>query len=178
MKVSYSCSPNIKSVIDSHNKYILRNEEDQEKRTCNCIRKAECPLDGLCLTENTVYEATITSNDSENAPLVYVGSAETTFKKRFANHKKSFNYEKYENNTELSKAFWKMKRMNKNPKITWKILHKCRPVNRNSMRCNLCISEKLEIALRSENVINARSELVSKCRHVSRFSLQRFDSKD
>ena len=178
IKVSYSCSTSVKSLIDSHNKKVIKDNDNQEKRSCNCINKSECPVNGECLTENTVYEASITTIDSNSEKLVYIGSAGTTFKKRFANHKKSFNCEKYENDTELSKAFWKMKRSYKNPKINWKILHKCKPVNRSSMRCNLCISEKLEIALRRENIINSRSELVSKCRHVNQFSLMRYDSKD
>ena len=33
----------------------------------------------------------------------YKGSCETTFKKRFANHRKSFNNDQYKNETELSK---------------------------------------------------------------------------
>ena len=67
-------------------------------------------------------------------------------------------------------------------KITWKIICHCAPINRNSLRCNLCLNEKLEIALRksnhNENIINSRSELVSKCRHINKFTLMRYDSKD
>ena len=77
---------------------------------------------------------------------------------------------------------WKLKRDNKQPKVTWKIIRHCAPINRNSLRCNLCLNEKLEIALRksnqNENIINSRSELVSKCRHINKFTLMRYDSKD
>ena len=47
--------------------------------------------------------------------MKYIGLAETTFKKRFSNHKKSFNHERYENETELSKQYWKFKRQKKKP---------------------------------------------------------------
>ena len=60
--------------------------------------------------------------------------------------------------------------------------YNCAPINRNSLRCNLCLNEKLEIALiksnDNESIINSRSELVSKCRHINKFTLMRYDSKD
>ena len=172
----------MKSIIDSHNKRVLQPAKKPNRKTCNCNKKNKCPLNGNCLAENTVYEAEITTNSDGDEPMSYVGLAETTFKKRYANHKKSFNIERYENETELSKSFWKLKRKNKDPKVTWKIIRKCKPINKSSMKCNLCLSEKLEIALRKSNInhncINARSELISKCRHVNKYALARFDTKD
>ena len=35
--------------------------------------------------------------------IYYIGIAETTFKKRYSNHKRSFNLQAYENDAELSK---------------------------------------------------------------------------
>ena len=59
-------------------------------QNCNCLRKNECPLDGKCLTTNTIYKATVLSDKPGYKDKIYIDLAETTFKKRFANHKKSF----------------------------------------------------------------------------------------
>ena len=43
--------------------------------------------------------------------------AETTFKKRYSNYRKSFNLAAHKNHTEVSKEFWKTKRRNSVPQI-------------------------------------------------------------
>ena len=57
-------------------------------------------MNGLCLTESLLYYATITC-DKENYTKLYKGICETTFKRRYANHNKSFNIPAYKNDTEL-----------------------------------------------------------------------------
>ena len=51
---------------------------------------------GACLTENknVLYYAIISCDDNTYKPKLYKGICETTFKKPYANHKKSFNAEK------------------------------------------------------------------------------------
>ena len=44
IKVSYSCMPNIKSAINSHNRKILHPPVNSQSRTCNCIKKTDYPL--------------------------------------------------------------------------------------------------------------------------------------
>ena len=61
LKISYSCMPNIKSIIMKHNKTVLQ-EKKQQIKTCNCIKKESCPLNNQCLATNIVYEATVTTN--------------------------------------------------------------------------------------------------------------------
>ena len=39
VKVSYSCMPNIKNIINTHNKKIINPPKDNVKRTCNWLRK-------------------------------------------------------------------------------------------------------------------------------------------
>ena len=39
IKVSYSCMPNIKSKISTHNKKVLNKTVNQNARKCNCITK-------------------------------------------------------------------------------------------------------------------------------------------
>ena len=49
IKVSYSCMPNIDNVIRKHNSKIMKNPAPSTSKTCNCRRKADCPMDGNCL---------------------------------------------------------------------------------------------------------------------------------
>ena len=54
IKLSYSCTLNMKQVIDGHNKAMIKKttkpEEDQPKKMCNCRNETECPLEGGCLS--------------------------------------------------------------------------------------------------------------------------------
>ena len=96
LKVSYSCMPNVTQIISGHNKTILRKApqapQEQATTTCNCRKKAECPLKGACLSEGVIYQATVTSPN--NRTETYVGLTTTSFKRRWRNHQMSFNNEK------------------------------------------------------------------------------------
>ena len=50
VKVSYSYMPNMKNIINPHNKNIINPPKDDIARTCNCIRKHQCPLNEKCPT--------------------------------------------------------------------------------------------------------------------------------
>ena len=63
VKVSYSCMPNIKNKINTHNSKIINPPKDNTARTCNCIRKHQCPLNEKCLTNNVLYKASITPKE-------------------------------------------------------------------------------------------------------------------
>ena len=181
VKVSYSCMPNVKSIISSHNRKILNPTNNlQQEKTCNCIRKETCPMEEKCLTENVIYEATITTPEPDNTVKKYIGLCETSFKKRFVNHKKSFNHERYKNSTTLSTEFWRLKDANLNPTITWRIVRTAPSFHLTSKKCQLCLAEKFEIANHTnpEILLNKRSEVIAKCRHERRFKLALFDSAD
>ena len=107
---------------------VLNNTAETEE-SYNCRNKNNCPLDGKCLTPNIIYEAQITSNQRNYKQKIYIGTAETDFKHRFNNHTKSFNLEHYENDTELSKEYWTLKRNHFIPKVTWRKIRKCAPFN-------------------------------------------------
>ena len=48
-----------------------------------------------------------------------------------------------------------------------------------SKRCLQCLNEKLAIALhKDDNMLNKRSEIISKCRHRNKYMLASYDSKD
>ena len=65
VKISYSCTKNMASTISAHNRKILKPID--ENVGCNCRSNRICPLDGKCLTPNTVCLAEITNNtNTEN----------------------------------------------------------------------------------------------------------------
>ena len=84
--------PNIKTKINAPSKNV---------KHCNWQQKENCSMNGVCLKESLVYYATISCNDKK----LYKGSCETTFKKRFSNHKKSFNVPLYKHDTKLSTEY-------------------------------------------------------------------------
>ena len=180
LKISYSCMPNIRSKINGHNLNIIQNQNiNSNIDKCNCHNKNQCPLNNNCLAENIIYQANITCNLPNHNEKVYIGLCETSFKKRFANHKKSFSHRKYSNETELAKEYWSIKEQNGVPIISWKILRKCRVTSNKRHKCYLCLTEKFEILTYSgNNLLNKRSELITACRHSNRFKLMNSDSKD
>ena len=49
-------------------------------------------MNGACLKESLVYYATISCSDKNYQPKLYKGSCETSFKKRYSNHKNHLMY--------------------------------------------------------------------------------------
>ena len=101
--------PNVKSIINKHNKSVLDPPTNKSKRTCNCINKEKYPLQEKCLTNTIMYKATLTSNQDNYQHKIYYGIIETKFKQRFANHIKSLTHEKHQSNAELSNELWSIK---------------------------------------------------------------------
>jgi hypothetical protein len=68
LKVSYSCMNNVKSIITKHNAHITRNSQTQTTETdnCNCDNKNTCPLPKQCMTNNIIYKATVTTNNTND----------------------------------------------------------------------------------------------------------------
>ena len=108
VKVSYRTTPNLQKIISRHNAKIQRDLEAVGKKTCNCLksRKANCPLNGKCLTESVVYQATITTSEAVPKVHTYIGNTSNDFKERFRNHEKSFNHYRYKTETTLSGFIW------------------------------------------------------------------------
>ena len=175
VKVSYSCMPNVKSIISNHNRRILKsNKITSDRKTCNCRVKNTCPLLGKCLTKSLVYNAEITTTDTHDSKN-YIGVTAGTFKERFNNHKKSLKNSAYSKETELSKYVWNLKRQNRQFNIKWSII-KCAPAySAGGRSCNLCLEEKMSIMKsRKEKTLNKRSEIFSKCRHKNILSARNF----
>ena len=68
VKLSYSCMPNIKSIITMHNKSTLAKCEPKQnvstRNDCNCRKSEECPLQNKCQTKGIIYQATVTRQDN------------------------------------------------------------------------------------------------------------------
>ena len=82
--------PNFEAKITSHNKAILANPSranNDKINQCNRRNKSECPLDGHCLTNNVIYQATAVTYKSTET---YIGLIENHFKARYRNHLASF----------------------------------------------------------------------------------------
>ena len=146
VKISYSSTWNIKTIINFHNEEILFSKKSTWQRTCNYLNKDTCPLDQKCLTTNIVYKAKVTPSNRSYQEKFYFGSCETTFIKQFSNHKKSFNLNKTKNETRLSNETWQIKDVDHHPKVQLEIVKNCVPLNPQTKRCLLCLNEKSEIA--------------------------------
>ena len=56
VKVSYNCTPNMGSIIRTHNRKVLRPTDDNHPlKSCNCRKPESCQLDGNCLDSSLVY---------------------------------------------------------------------------------------------------------------------------
>ena len=172
VKVSYSCLSNVRSIITSHNKKILDSKEPESNtKKCNCRQPNACPLNGKCLEKNIIYNCNVKS-DNLDPGVNYIGLTEHTFKDRWYKHRNSFKYENKANSTELSKYIWELKNSNiMNPVMTWTILDHAKPHVNGSSNCDLCLTEKYHIINSHVNIINKRSELITKCRHENKFYL-------
>ena len=175
LKLSYSCMPNVKSIISSHNKSVLKDQSvtsaSQVDKDCNCRKKDTCPLSGKCLTTNVVYQATVTRDDT-NEQETYVGHTECQFKTRYNGHTSSFRNAKYKHATELSKHVWNLNNKNVKYSIKWRVLARCNSYSNKTKRCHLCLHEKYIIIYHPKLAsLNSRNELLSKCRHRNKFLL-------
>ena len=157
-------------MIHVHNKEILSNKQPDVVAKCNCRQKDTCPLGGKCLERNLVYCGNVT-NDSDDESN-YLGVTENSIKDRIYKHRNSFKYESKANSTELSKYVWDLKKKGiANPIVKWSIIDHARPYINGSKKCNLCLTEKYHIITSPLNLLNKRSELVSKCRHENKYYL-------
>ena len=154
---------------------ILYPPVNSQSRTCNCINKTNCPLQEKYLSKNTLYQAYISSENLKKK--IFYGISETKLKTRYSNHKKSFNHEKYKNDTQLSDELWKTKVSKEEQVSVWKILGQYQPDNVNTKQCLLCLNEKLQIATYwGNNMLNKRTEIISKFRHRNKYTLASYDS--
>ena len=181
LKLSYSCMPNIKTKIKTHNRKIQQNVPPKSTKHCNCQQKENFPINGACVQESLVCYATISCNGKNYKPKLCKGSCETSFEKRYSNHKKSINVPLHKHNTKLSTEYWNLKKKQLNPRqlnskqrLSWKIKEIYKSYN---PTCNLCLTEKLEILEdQDKNLLNKISGIISQCRHTNKYKLKKLTS--
>ena len=102
-----------------------------------------------------------------------MGIFETPFKDRYNNLTRDFRHKEYVNSTELSKYMWKLKDEGETPSITWNIRSfvNCRPIGG---VCRLCLTETLWLLkhVNDVNLLNKKSEFISKCRHENKLLIK------
>ena len=62
IKVSFSCTRNIASLIKGHNTAVLKPQA--QDKLCNCRVKTDSSLKGKCRATNLVYEATVITGNT------------------------------------------------------------------------------------------------------------------
>ena len=130
MKLSYSCMPNISTLISRGNSKKLKRNKNSEPPNRNCIKKEDCPLKGRCQLEYVAYKAEVlnpsSNSNNKNDKKVYVGSTKGPFKQRYYDHKSSFTHEIYKHKTSLSNYIWEVKnKFRIDPILKWEIMKRC-----------------------------------------------------
>ena len=168
VKLSYSCMPNMRSIILKHNNKLLREVQPPAPAGCNCQKSKSCPLQGNCREKCLVYEAKILHNGKE---VKYYGSTSNDFKERYRNHTSSFRNERYSKDTALAAFIWE-NALNPEPRINWRIVGQRQPVAPGGT-CGVCTLEKLTIMKnRGPGTLNQRSEIYLKCPHRDKNSVR------
>ena len=88
---------NTSSIVAGHYKLFLQPKIT--KSGCICRVKNTCPPQNQCQTPNSLYRADV-ENEASDEKKIYFGLSATTFKERFENDKKYFNYKQHSKNTE------------------------------------------------------------------------------
>ena len=137
----------------------MAQPQENEAKLCNCRRSAECPVEGKCLQQSVIYKAEVLS---KHGTKTYFGMTERAFKQRYTEHKQSLpsrtsrmdpveRKKKYEHKSELSAYAWKLQGEGTGYRINWRIHSKAYPYRGGGRRCDLCLTEKLVIALADPN---------------------------
>ena len=176
LKISYSCTPNMKQIIQMHNKKILnaKGNNTHMNKGCSCQKKEQCPLNNNCKETNVIYRATTPGPN----PRKYVGSTEN-FKRRYYTHQQSFKNENLKHSTTLSNYIWE-KNLNPQPNLHWEIIASAPTYKKGGRSCQLCLTEKAIILANSKDPVylNRRSEIAQKCRHRASHMLSRIKHED
>ena len=162
----------MKATISAHNRKVLSTREQHSGVMCKCPGGLEsCPVEGRCETDDTLYKADV---NTVNGTKVYIGATQDTFKQRWTSHKSNCRLPAYDGATKLSTHVWNLKRRQIAFSLKWKLMGRARSYNPEAKRCNLCTAEKTAIMYYTEdNMVNTRSEIMNKCRHRNKFTLDK-----
>ena len=94
---------------------------------------------------------------------------------------KTFRNQCYQSETMLSSYVWEVKRaIDQMPSLNWSIITVLPAYSNITKRCQLCLYEKYVVITYPgpENLLNKRSEVMSKCPHQRKFLLSNYDTRD
>ena len=94
-----------------------------------------------------LYIARITSDLPNYNAKEYKGMCSTTWKERYRNRRKAFRNDDYEMDYALSEEVWNIKRKDGQYTIQWQKHQHFPSYTPETIKCSLCMNEKLEIAL-------------------------------
>ena len=174
IKISYSCMPNIGTIIAGHNRKLLKNQPTQDaEKLCNCRGGLNsCPVQGKCLKKSVIYEAEVTEGN-KSTKSTYIGLASNSYKERYTNHVSSFKNSAQRESTTLSKHIWSLKDKGVDHSILWRIVKTAPSYHPNIQICHLCNIEKTFILTSThQNLLNQQTELLAKCRHRRKHLLE------
>ena len=144
----------------------------------NWRNKVVCPLDGNCQQNDVIYNCL--ASTSINPDKVYLDTVEGEFKSQYYNHNKLFRNRSYANETALSKYVWEIKdKYNEMPSLKWPV-KSVLGYSKISKMCLLCLHKMFEILNypNQEELLNKRSELISKCCDADKYLLANYKSND
>ena len=122
-----------------------------------------------------IYKTEVATNTTYKK---YYETPEREFKSRYNNHTQYFRHISYVNDTELSKYLWTLKANGIDYHLKWSIKSYASRYKYGTRRCDLCLKEKMIIALADPKVLlNKRTELTSKCRHSNKIYFEQSQIK-
>ena len=171
MKVYYSCTDNLQTIIKKHNRKTLETSKTPStENNCNCRKKKQLPSEKQLPHFKRRLQRQPNNKKRHNRKELH-------FKQRYTQHKLSFRKRNYSNSTELSKHIWTLKDSNTNSTVNWSILATTPAYSNKSKRCHSCLTEKLYLVrAKKPSLLSKRTELISKCRH-EKFYLANFTSR-
>ena len=171
VKLSYSCTKNMKSIITGHNNKLINPKVQINDKMCNCSG-FQCPLDGECLKSDIVYSCKV---ETPHVVKEYIGCTGNTFKQRWNGHNSDFRHIGNRHSTSLANYIWSLKETNQNYSQKWQIELEAKSYCPELKYCDTCSSEKYWIMKNHKlrNLTNKRTEILTKCRHRTKHLLSK-----
>ena len=176
VKGSYSCLPNMKTLVNGYNKKKLSLVDDNVvgNINCNCKGSTKCEVNGNCLEKDIIYSAKVTQTDNNNVNT-YLGQTGGTFKTRLIGHRSNIKLIDYRLCTSLSKHVWELKDEGQEYNIDWTIVQKAKSYKPGGRGCVLCSTETYFILFnKSLSSLNTRNELYNPCPHRDRWKIYKY----
>ena len=144
VKCSYSCMNNMASIISSHNGKVLAPAPEQASRTCKCTHPQNCPINGHCLTECAVYKASVSAPNNPPATI-------TNWLRDHSNPATIVTPGHYAVKAAGGKLNYQIRLdlqdQHLDYEVQWSIAQRAAPYKCDKRRCDVCLSEKMVIAL-------------------------------